>query len=318
MDTVCVVGTFRAPVAEISYFINYHVNSGIDHVFLFFDADDSTIEQLADRRKLTCFRCDDEHWRNYIKVSSVPESRMGKLIINEKQMINADIALYRARQMGLDWVIHIDSDELLYARDGIKTVLSRVSKDVDVVRFEILEAVPEEYEYENMFAQISLFRSCPRLYEGRLTLAKMLGCQKAFYQGEYFRGHLASKTAVRTTASIKGMGVHWPEKDENHTYKLVTVREIKLLHFDGCGFQSWKSKWTRRMGVLLENMRLRDNRIQQHEEFRRVLSEQPGKMREHYQKMNFIPENERRVLRKLGLLRDIRLDNRLFNNRQDN
>lgn len=60
-NKMCTVTTLMAPLNQTLSFVNYHLNIGIDHMFLFFDnPDDEAIDALKDYKRVTCFGCDDE------------------------------------------------------------------------------------------------------------------------------------------------------------------------------------------------------------------------------------------------------------------
>ena len=304
-DTIAIVGTFRASLSDTIRYVTYHINTGIDHLFLFFDDPaDPAIDTLVEYKKVTCFRCDDEYWSKS-GVTVLPSD------LNQKQIINANVGLRLAREMGIDWITHIDSDELLYAKEGIATALSRIAPNVEVISFQVLEAVPEQLEYEFMFAEVRLFkRTHRRLNRIFFALAKALGCKSVFYNGEYFRGHHC-KTALRTGASVKSMGIHEPVKDDERPFETIKVRHIKLLHYDACAFTTWRKKWSIRLDGTI-SVNVRGNRKQQWEEIDQAFRQGEGKLTDLYKRMHFVSRRQQHVLRCLGLLENIRLKTTFF------
>jgi hypothetical protein len=222
--------------------------------------------------------------------------------------INASAGLEIARESGYDWIIHIDSDELLYSKEILGTILSKMKKNV--VRFAIREAVPDQEDYTDVFSEVTLFKKpASRL---KLMVAMGLGCRKAFFRGEYFRGHLASKTAVRVKSNITRMGIHRPESAEG-TVSIENTDRIQLLHFDCCGLAAWKTKWTRRLGETALATKMRKNRRRQGEVFARA-SHQGGDqvLLDLYRRLYFIPQREKRILTRLHMLTSIQIDRKLF------
>ena len=299
-DTIAIVGTFRASFFDTTRYVNYHLNTGIDHLFLFFDdPTDPAINALARYTQVTCVRCDEQYWSTS-GFTVLPSD------LNQKQIINANVGLRLAREMGIDWITHIDSDELLYAEEGIATALSRIAPNVEAISFQVLEAVPEQLEYECMFAEVRLFkRTHRRLNRIFFALAKALGCKSVFYNGEYFRGH-DCKTALRTGANVKGMGIHEPVKDEERPFEIIKVRHIKLLHYDACAFTTWRKKWAIRLDGTI-SVNVRGNRKQQWEEIDQAFQQGEGKVIDLYKKMHCVSRRQQHVLRCLGLLEIIRL-----------
>lgn len=303
--TIAIVGTFRTSLHDTLRYVNYHLNAGIDHLFLFFDdPSDPAIEALAGYKHVSCFRCDEQYWlaSGFTVLASE---------LNRKQIINANTGLRLAREMGIDWITHIDSDELLYAEEGIAAALSRVDRNVEVVSFHVLEAVPEQLEYECMFEQVTLFRRTHRrLNRVCFMLATILGCQGAFYNGEYFRGHQC-KTALRTSANVKSMGIHEPVKSEDRPYTIVKTRRIKLLHYDACAFSTWKRKWSIRLDGTI-SVNVRGNRKQQWDEIALAFRGGDSRVVDLYRRMHFVGRRQQFVLRCLGLLETKRLNRASF------
>lgn len=304
MSKICTVTTINAPLHEIVSFVNYHLNYGIDRLFLYFDApDDPALSLLRNHDQISCIRCDDAYWY------STGTGSTG-LSIHKKQNINANHALKRARKMGFDWIIHIDGDELLFSRENIKKILQQT--EADVLRFEIHEAVPDNDYYPSIFKEKTLFRKCKS--SQREKLAQKLGCNKCFFANRYFRGHIASKTAVRVNSDIISLNIHLPVMASG-PFVPENTRRIKLLHFDCCGFDAWKRKWTLRLDDKPDSWQMRTpERNMQFQAFQNAFS---GKNKKDdllavYRLLHFIPPYERLILRCLDMLTSIRLDKRFF------
>ena len=96
---------------------------------------------------------------------------------------------------------HIDSDELLFPVGDLRSTLS--GYDSSVVRFAMKEAVAEQDHYNSRF-DATYFRE-PLTSESKAKIAAALpaGCDDVLFEGEYFRGHTASKLAVRLIRVLK-------------------------------------------------------------------------------------------------------------------
>lgn len=282
-------------------FANYHLNVGVDRVFIFLDdPNDEAAAHLEQIDGVTCIRCNEEYWaRNGGKR---PE------VLDERLVANINNGLAMAREQGFEWAIFIDNDELVFPEGRLKETLNQCG--ADVVRFTILEAVSEQERYEHIFAP-SLFKKPARSIQVRLAM--LLGCRRAFFEGRYFRGHQDSKVAVRTAADIKKMGVHRPI-DAGAGVVEKTTRRIKLLHFDCVGMDSWKSKWLCRIDVSANTNVLGKNRKRQMEVFAEALGGNEEKLRELYGEIYVIPNYEQIVLRLLNMMTTIKVDGRLFEN----
>lgn len=296
---VSTVTTIRSSLADTLRFAAYHLALGIEEMFLFFDdPEDPAIEPLQDIPGVSCTRCDDAYWSRH-----PAESRT---TLTRRQEANADLALARARKRGHDWILHLDGDELVYPQAGLDDILGDF--DGDELRLGICEAVPRREPGESIF-DASEFRSVPS--RAQETIARALGCGGAFFGGRFFRGHARSKTAVRTSATISGMGVHaarWTPKRE------VTERsrQLLLLHFDGTGARSWKEKWTLRLERDAEKESWGPPRRAQFDLFKQALPAGEAAIREAHWRLYGLSTYQRAVLRGLRMLRRIEIDPRSF------
>jgi hypothetical protein len=296
---VCVIATVRADVRDTIGFVNYHLNSGIEEIILFLDDPaDPAAHQLSGYANVRPIRCDAAYWAaRGVEAPSVTQ---------ERQEINVNHGMKLAAERGFDWIIHIDGDELLLADGDINTILSEQS--ADVVRFALKEAVAEKNRYETIF-EATLFRESVRLEKlSRMALADILNCQAAFFEGEYIRGHSASKVAVRLNAKIEWMGIHGPLRPR---IAEVETNRIVLLHFDCIGIADWKTKWARRLDHPGAVERLRSNRRRQMELFRHVYGNAAAELA-LYSRLHKIPERQKSLLMQHGLLSVVTLPSELF------
>lgn len=296
----CIVSTVRAPLDDTLRFAFYHLNTGMDALILFFDdPEDPAIERLRPFGRITVIACDDTYWQ------AAGISRNAS--IEARQIFNADRGLSIAKTMHMDWIIHIDSDELIYTRVPLGELLS--GAESDVVRFDIREAIPRNPNAKEAFDGISLFkRPSSRL---KRAIVILLGCRHAVYHREYFRGHLESKSAVRVDADIPGMGIHWP-KHSGMSSGIVTDERIVLLHFESCSFSAWNEKWARRSDGSASASKLRGNRKRQFEAYRAAAAKDTEALRTLYRRFYLIPPYELRILKTLDMIERIELDPSLF------
>jgi len=296
MNKVCTVSTIKAPVSETLMFVNYHLNIGIDQVIIFFDdPNDASAGYLKDYRRVTCVMCDDSYWQK--NGGSRP------LAIEDRQVINNNNGLEMARERSFQWAIFIDNDELVYPAGDLKLLLSGIK--ADVVRFTIYEAISEEEYYDNIFVP-ALFKRPARSLQ--IRAAMLLGCKRAFFEGKYFRGHIASKVAVRVNTEIKKVGIHGPAS--SGVVEELT-RQIMLLHYDCVGIDSWKTKWLGRMNVSAVKG-LGSNRKRQLELFAKALHQDNTELRGLYRQVYLIPKYEQMILGMLNMLASVQLDKKLF------
>lgn len=309
-DTVGIVTTLKAPLDEVLRFVNYHLNIGVDHLFLFFDdPNDPAISLLKKYRTVTCIRCDAAYW------ASRGVTRSDVVVLRQTE--NATLALQMARDLGLTWLAHIDGDELLYSVMGLKSALAEVG-DVDVVILPPMEAVPERLEGGAPFVSSRFFRVLPRSLRHRtffFGLARGVGCGNCFLNGRYFRGHQLGKSVFRTAADICSVKPHRPAFQDNHFSRVFSNR-IVLLHFESNRFDAWKRKMTRWASADWQAHARGETLRPQLTCFAKSLHQperrQVKLQQKLYQRFYFIGPVGHVILRVLGLLKQIPLDPALF------
>jgi hypothetical protein len=287
-ETICAATTIRAPIHEIEAFVNYSLNVGIDHVFLFCDSpEDLNFIVPIVHPKVTCVLCDDKYWKKTGK-------KKEELSVEERQRFNANL-IFKYAKNKYKWFIHLDGDELILPRKPLKEILSVQKSDIDFFRIPALEAVSEKEHYGNMFKEINLFKN----NFGRISR-------------KLFRAHICGKSIIRTSAKVDCVGIHRPESKHGLKSKIFLF-DVRLLHFDCCGFINWKNKWERRMKKdgLAKDMGERRGRLLK--QFKKVYSEGDEKaLYDLYRAQFFISPIKKRILKSLWLLRKIDLDETLF------
>jgi hypothetical protein len=299
------VSTVRAPLADLERFVAYHRHIGVDRLYLFFDdPDDPALPVFADRPGVAAIPCPPSRWQAAgVRLDQGIEAR---------QAYNADEALSKARAAGADWLLHIDSDELIFAPgDNLAAWLAGRSPETDVVVFPVLEAIARPPRHGHPFEACRLFKTPSRPDPARLKWAARLGCRAALRYG-YFRGHLRGKSAVRVGAEVQTIGIHAPTPAAA-PLQVETAKGACLLHYDSCTFEAWRLKWGRRKdgtGLLLT---MRPDRRRQFEDFLRAdAAGDVGALEQEFRRQCLIPVYEQAVLWALSLARWVRLRRGLF------
>jgi hypothetical protein len=287
-NKICSVTTLKAPLNQTLSFVNYHLNIGIDHMFLFFDESDRAIEELKNYERVTCFKCDRKHWNKYSKDKDIS--------IEKKQRINSKIALKISIKKEFNWIIHIDSDELIHIKKNLKSYLSKVKKKFDYVRFPTLEVVPEKIKYNNRLKELKLFK---RNF-GKISK-------------KYYKGNIAGKSFTRVSDKIDNLGIHIPEAKEGNILRYKFSLRGRILHFDCAGFEEWKTKWKDRLEGKVIGEEMGEGRKKMINEFGEVYKkEDENELVKLYKKQFMFSENIKRILLLLGVLKKIKINKKLF------
>ena len=279
--------------------VQYHLNIGIDEIILFFDNPHDPAIMTFTQQQVTCIACSEEYW---INISGERPD-----IFSHRQKTNVNEGARIATGKKCQWVIQIDSDELISPATNIKMILENCH--ADVLRFKVMEAVSETVSYSDIFTA-TLFKNESR--ESKTKAARLLGCSQIIYKNEYFRGHTASKVAVNVNSSIQTHGVHGPSEYDKSTTRIKNTRDITLLHFDCVGFDSWNAKWGGRFDGSCKSVTMRENRRQQLEAYGRAKEAGPEALVKLYKRLHVIRSYEKGILFLLGMLTRVKINQSLF------
>ena len=300
---ISAVSTVRAAQNDLDMFINYHLNCGVDRMFLFFD--DPTDKSF-------------EHLRMTGSPAYGVTRRIGLLrgsrnnSLEGRQIHNASLALEWARREGFDWIVHIDSDELVYTPEqDLGHYLQNVDENIDAITFPTLEALPKLKYARHFFEEVHWFKTA-KSFPHAEAIARVIGCRRVFKYG-YFRGHTTGKTATRVRSSVASIGIHLPTARDERKSRIRRSSDAFTLHFDCCTFDTWKLKWKSRCDGTSVALRMTDDRKRQLEDF--LAAYQSGSEAHSllaYRRQCIVSTYERVILQGLGLLRRVQLKNGAF------
>lgn len=160
-----------------------------------------------------------------------------------KQSLNMEMAIVMARDDGMDWILHLDTDELIHpagAREySLRQLLLDVPGNVDMVIFPNYESSVERDDVKDPFSEVSMFK---RNYD-HLPKDTYFGMYKESTRGNpnYFLTYGNGKSVARIQDHLRPNGAHrW------HNY-MKTPNEIKLeeaavLHYTYAKFSDLTSR----------------------------------------------------------------------------
>ncbi|KAM3288707.1 glycosyltransferase-like [Capsicum chacoense] len=149
-----------------------------------------------------------------------------------KQTLNMEMAIVMARKAGVDWIIHLDTDELLHpagaSEYSLQRLLADLPEDVDMVIFPNYESSVERDDVKEPFSEVSMFKK----NFDHLPKDTYFGNYKAATRGNpnYFLTYGNGKSAARIQDHLRPNGAHrW------HNYmkspKEIKLEEAAVLHY---------------------------------------------------------------------------------------
>jgi hypothetical protein len=249
-----IVATVRDAADVLESFIAYHLAIGFAHIFLFFDDPaDPFAGTLAGRPAVTAVRCDAALRARWANLRGYAQNR--EHIATEvmaRQLLNCELAIGMAAAAGLDWILHIDSDELFFCKGGgapehFAALDFRGTRTAVYMNY---EALPEREEIGDYFREVSLFKvNFNKLGGVRFTPAQMALFRQAHFPDPNFNFHLYGngKAAARVDGQLVPVTVHefarvLPDGSLDRTHEICGDSQL-ILHYPNCGLSRFLTKY---------------------------------------------------------------------------
>ncbi|CAI0439819.1 unnamed protein product [Linum tenue] len=160
-----------------------------------------------------------------------------------KQSLNMEMAIVMARDEGMDWILHLDTDELIHPAGApeysLRRLLSDVPEDVNMVVFPNYESSVERDDIKEPFSQVSMFK---KNYD-HLPKEVYFGSYREATRGNpnYFLTYGNGKSAARVQDDLRPNGAHrW--HNYRRTPNEVKFEEAAVLHYTYTKFSDLTSR----------------------------------------------------------------------------
>ncbi len=261
MSRPAIVTTLRNADPVIDFFIDYHLAVGFWHLILFFDdPEDVSLSRVAQRPEVTAIPNDDAlklEWRETMRYEEVRDTLYGHTYsVPSKQILNCEIAIEIALKAGFDWLLHIDVDEIFYCSTmRVDRYFDKLtSSGIENVIFYNNEGIPESFDIQNYFTDVTLFKRNPHFFppEEYARLEKQIINPSPLFSYGYYIKYLMGKSAARVTQSLYPMsrgkgGCHrFIHVDKLDAEPHESSEETFLLHFPLCGYDHFVNMYAMR------------------------------------------------------------------------
>lgn len=118
MSRAALVTTTKAAGDSLADFVTYHLHVGFERIYLFFDDPADPMRHLAALPQVTAWHDEveiDRLWQQTPLRHDYGRHFRPKVYIQDRQMRNVAVAMRQAARDGIDWLLHLDDDELLFA-----------------------------------------------------------------------------------------------------------------------------------------------------------------------------------------------------------
>ncbi|XP_073525382.1 uncharacterized protein [Phyllobates terribilis] len=250
---ICVTTSTSAGLEQILPWIFYHKVIGMTNFFLFVEGKAASssvsrvlqsipgVEVVFRTKELEEKQAKSRIWNETWLKNFFYKPCNYELFV--KQSLNMEMGIVMARNAGMDWIFHLDTDELMYpagTRDySLRELLSNISEHVDMVVFPNYESCVERDDVKEPFSEVTLFKK----NFDHLPKETYFGHYKEATRGNpnYFLTYGNGKSAARISEHLRPNGAHrW------FTY-MNTPTEIKLdeaavLHYTYSKFSDLTSR----------------------------------------------------------------------------
>lgn len=255
-----VVTTARGLDASFRTWLLHHHAIGFEHLYVVLDAPDEDHATAAWvrahptlARVVTVIPADAAH---RAAVEARPEyaafaADYARIVV-VRQMLNVAVVMARALADGVDWLFHLDADELVtpYARpdEPLADYLAKVPDDVDEIIFPNVEAVPAHDEVEDPFRAITTFRRSPYYLRYKQFEHVFTAWNGASGRFKLFNAYITGKSALRLSATDAAFVPH----SVHHFLPLRFTANVHIedeggpivRHYPHCGLARFVARFT--------------------------------------------------------------------------
>jgi hypothetical protein len=242
--------------------VRHHLAQGFARMYLFFDdpEDDArdVVDALRDERIATIPNDASlgAEWRQCAQFPYYAPHVAAEVMA--RQCLNVEVAVQRALHEDIEWLLHIDADELFHApgqmAPGHFAQLSAAG--IERAVYPNLEALPEREAIVDFFREVTLFKANPNLSAGgrfspaqNALLASMPG-----FASQFFLFYSNGKAAARVRPGLVPDGVHrfhktrYPRRgQEAIAAGPAPVERVsgdcRVLHYACCGLAAFTEKY---------------------------------------------------------------------------
>ncbi|KAL2609929.1 hypothetical protein R1flu_028502 [Riccia fluitans] len=250
---ICICSSTSAGLDQILPWLYYHRVLGVTNFFLFVEGKAASVNSSAVLEAIPGVQV-------VHRTKELEEKQAKSRIWNEtwlssfffrpcnyelfvRQSLNMEMAIIMARTAGMDWIIHLDTDELLNpagaSEYSLRRLLGDVAPDVDMVVFPNYESAIERDDITEPFTQVSMFK---KNYD-HVMKETYFGLYKEATRGNpnYFLTYGNGKAAARVQNHLRPNGAHrWHNYMKNPNE--VKLEEASVLHFTYTKFSDLTSR----------------------------------------------------------------------------
>jgi hypothetical protein len=200
---------------QLNDWIRYHLDMGFYKLYIVFDDEhEDFINDYADNNNVQIFM-NNTNWKNELnQLPNMEQYINEKKEVMSRQILNFTNVRNYAQKDDVEWLLHIDADELFYPESS--NINAIFDNAYDVITFHNLEMIPKRDNYDNCFKDGINFK----------------------INTEIFNAYANGKSAVKVKSEASIAGVH----DFWGGIKMFSPVG-KILHYPSCNFDEYIKKY---------------------------------------------------------------------------
>lgn len=224
-----IVSTIKADAAAILDFAAFHLEAGAHRLFLYLDAPcPDAYPLLKAHPKIRVTECDEAYWR---RRGRRPEKHQ------LRQTANATRA-YRRQARDVDWLMHCDVDEFLWAQPDAAKQLAALPRTVSCVRVRPIESLSggDGCAFKRPLSKLDKDIKPEHVYP-----------EFGGHLDGGFLSHLHGKVFVRTGMEDIELRIHNAFQRKRKNPDLAEAAGMDLCHLHARNWDSWLSHYRYRL-----------------------------------------------------------------------
>ncbi|KAI3788257.1 hypothetical protein L2E82_01017 [Cichorium intybus] len=250
---ICITSSTSAGLEQILPWIFYHKVIGVTNFFLFVEGKAASpgvskilesipnVKLIHRTKELEEKQSKSRIWNETWLSSFFYKPCNYELFV--MQSLNMEMAIDMAKETGMDWILHLDTDELIHPAGtreySLRQLLSGVSENVDTVVFPNYESCVERDDIHDPFSEVSMFK---KNFDHLMKETYFGNYKEATRRNpNYFLTYGNGKSAARVQPHLRPNGAHrW------HNYKKPPIEvkfdEAAVLHYTYTKFSDLTSR----------------------------------------------------------------------------
>lgn len=200
---------------QLNDWIKYHLKIGFYKLYIVFDDENEYFINNYENNNNVKIFMNNTNWKNELtQLPNMEQYIHEKKEVMSRQILNFTNVRNYAKKDGVEWLLHIDGDELFYPESSnINTIFNN---EYDVITFQNLEMIPKRDNYNNCFKDGINFKINPGI----------------------FNAYSNGKSAVKVNSDAIVAGVH------DFWGGIKTFSSVgKILHYPSCNFDEYINKY---------------------------------------------------------------------------